>query len=304
MQNNQKKRANQVDIYSQITSKIIEELEQGVRPWVKPWSGGGEVMRPLRHNGEIYSGINVLILWMEAQTRGYVQPTWMTFKQAKSLKASVKKGEQGARTVYSNRATKKEVLEDGEEVADNYWYLKQYTVFNIEQIEGLPDSYYGKNEPIKRDIKRLKRVDDFVELTDARVKTGGFRAFYHPGSDYIQMPEVQYFKDSEAYASVLLHELTHWTGHRSRLERSFKGSSFGSPEYAREKLIAELGAAYLCADLGVAPDGEVRADHAGYIETWISVLREDKRAIFRAAAEAEKAVGFLHDIQTKQSLSA
>jgi antirestriction protein ArdC len=286
------------DVYTRITDKIIADLEQGVRTWMKPWNAGntaGRITRPLRHNGAPYSGINILMLWAEAMDKGFAAPIWMTFKQAIELKANVRKGEKGSLVVYANSITRTEEDAKGEETEREIHYMKGYTVFNVEQIEGLPEHYYGKPEVQTTPVERISHAEAFFQATNADIRYRGTQAFYSNDGDYIQMPVIEAFRDAESFYATLAHESTHWTKHPSRLDRSFGRKQFGDEGYAREELVAELASAFLCADLGITP--EVREDHASYIASWLKVLQNDKRAIFSAAAHAQKAVQYLHGLQ-------
>lgn len=289
------------DVYSRVTDRIIASLEQGVRPWMKPWHvehTAGRITRPLRHNGTPYRGINVLLLWGEAMEKGYVAPLWMTYRQAAELKANVRKGEHGALVVYADRFTKTETDAQGQDVETQIPFMKAYTVFNVEQIDGLPEHYYARIEnplPVER---RIENADRFVRDTGASIRHGGNMAYYAPGPDQIQLPPFEAFRDAESYYATALHELTHWTRHASRLDRDLGRQRFGDAGYAREELVAELGAAFLCADIGITP--EVRDDHAAYLANWLTVLKEDRRAIFTAAAHAQKAADFLQGLQAGQ----
>ena len=288
------------DIYAKVTARIVGELEKGVRPWMKPWNAehaAGRISRPLRCNGQAYRGINVLVLWIEATAKGFTAPIWLTFKQAKELNGFVKKGEHGSPVVYASSFTKNEQDDSGAETEQEIHFLKAYTVFNVEQVEGLPAHLYAKAEPPKNDMERIAQAEAFVENTKATVRTGGNRAYYSEHLDYIQMPPFECFRDAESHASTMLHELVHFTKHRTRLDRSFDQKRWGDDGYAMEELVAELGAAFLCADLAITP--EVREDHADYIGHWLKVLKGDKKAVFTAAAHAQKAVDFLHGLQPK-----
>jgi antirestriction protein ArdC len=294
------------DIYQRITDQIVAELENGVRPWMKPWSAehlGGRVVRPLRHNGIGYQGINVLMLWGEAMAKGYAAPIWMTFKQALVLGGCVRKGEKGSLVVYSNSITRTETDTDtNEETATQIHYMKGYTVFNVEQIDGLPTHYYAKPARPTPAILRNELVERFFAATRADIRHGGDRAFYAPSNDHIQMPPLESFRDPESYYATLAHEETHWTKHPSRLDRDLGRKRWGDEGYAMEELVAELGAAFLCADLELTP--ELRGDHASYIDTWLKVLKGDKRAIFAAASHAQRAADFLHRLQPHQTIEA
>jgi antirestriction protein ArdC len=293
------------DVYTRITGQIIQSLEQGVRPWTKPWNAdnaAGRITRPLRHNGQPYSGINILMLWGAAVESGFGAPTWMTFKQAVEFNAHVRKGEKGTLVVYANKITKTDSDADGNEVEREIPFLKGYTVFNVEQIDGLPEAYYSKPEPKMTGPERIEHADAFFSATGADVRYRGGRAFYAMESDYIQMPPIESFVDAESFYATLAHEGTHWTRHSTRLERDFGRKVWGDEGYAREELVAELGAAFLCADLELTP--EVREDHACYISTWLEVLKNDKRAIFQAASHAQRAVDFLHQFQQPKEEAA
>jgi len=288
------------DIYERITTRIVESLEAGVRPWLKPWNAehaAGKITRPLRHNGQPYSGINVFMLWMEAEARGYTAPIWMTFRQAKELGAHVRKGEKGAQVVYANTITKTERdAETGDEEERTIPFMKGYTVFNVEQIEELPAHYYAKAaEPTLEPDERIAEVEVFLDATGATVAHGGNQAFYMPSEDRIQMPPFEFFQDRESYYATRLHETVHWTKHASRLNRSFGRKRWGDEGYAMEELVAEIGSAFLSADLGITP--EVRDDHAAYIASWLNVLKNDKRAIFTASGHAQRAATYLHELQ-------
>lgn len=286
------------DLYSRVTSQIIADLERGVRPWAKPWSAehlAGRITRPLRHNGLPYSGINVILLWAEAVTRGFSAPLWMTFRQALELGAHVRKGERGSTVVYANRIKRTEAGDDGRDVEREILFLKAYTVFNVDQVEGLPGHFYAVAEPQLDPVQRIGHADAFFAATNADVRHGGDSAYYAMQPDYVQMPPFACFESPESYYATLAHECTHWTRHPTRLERDFGGKRWGDDGYAREELVAELGAAFLCADLGL--ELQPREDHAAYIGGWLQALKQDRRFIFTAAAHAQRACDFLHGLQ-------
>lgn len=286
------------DVYSRVTEQVIAHLERGVRPWVKPWraeNADGRIVRPLRFNGLPYSGINILVLWGAALTEGFSAPTWMTFRQAKELGANVRKGEKGNLVVYANAVVRTETTDDGDEIEREIPFLKGYTVFNVEQIDGLQEQYYAKPEPRLTPFERIAHADAFFAGTQAEVRHRGPQAFYAQAADYIQLPPAEAFVDIEAYYSTLAHEVVHWTKHPNRLNRDFGRKQFGDDGYAREELVAELGAAFLAADLKITP--EVREDHASYLDHWLSILKTDKRAIFQAAAYAQRAADYLQSLQ-------
>jgi antirestriction protein ArdC len=286
------------DIYSRITARIIADLEQGVRPWLKPWNvehAAGKITRPLRSNGQPYRGINVLMLWTEAVARGFSCPIWMTYKQAQELGAHVRKGESGSLVVYANRLTRSETNDAGEEVDREIPFLKGYTVFNCEQIEGLSAHFTAPVAPKLDPVQRITHAEEFFANLRADIRHGGNMAYYAQDSDHVQVPPFEFFRDPESYYATLAHESVHWTKHAKRLDRDFGRKRWGDEGYAAEELVAELGSAFVCADLDLMP--EPRADHASYIGNWLKVLKNDKRAIFTAAAHAERACGFLQRFQ-------
>jgi antirestriction protein ArdC len=301
-----KGKAMKADIYQRITDQIVTELEKGVKPWLQPWNAehaGGRIMLPLRGTGVPYRGINVLMLWSAAMEKGYTAPVWMTFKQALELNANVRKGERGSQVVYANKMLRTETdAATGEDSERAIPFMKGYTVFNVEQIDGLPEQYYPKPVPRLESVPRNDRAEAFFAAIGANVVHGGNRACYIPSTDNIHMPCIDFFRDAESYYATRAHETTHWTRHKSRLDREFGRKRFGDEGYAMEELVAELGSAFLSADLDLTP--EVREDHASYIASWIKVLKDDKRAIFTAASHAQRAADFLHGLQTSASTQA
>lgn len=294
------------DIYSRITASIVEALERGVKPWSQPWNAShaaGHVSRPLRHTGEPYSGINVLTLWSFAMGAHYTAPIWMTFRQAVELGGHVRKGEKGSPVVYANSISRTETDEaTGDATERSIPFLKAYTVFNVEQIERLPAHFYARAESTRNPDERIADAEAFFAATRADIRHGGDCAYYSPQLDFIQMPDFTAFRDAQSYYATLAHEATHWTKHQNRLDRDFGRQRFGDDGYAREELVAELGAAFLCADLGLR--FEDRDDHAAYIGHWLAVLKEDKRAIFAAAAHAQRAADYLAGFSRRQEAAA
>lgn len=296
------------NVYDRITAKIVAALEAGTRPWAPSWNAGAmnaPLPRPLRWNGERYNGINVLVLWDAAMRKGYLNRTWLTFKQALELGGHVRKGETGELVVYANKIIRTETNEaTGEESQRAIPFLKGYTVFNVEQCEGLPARFYQvEAAPVVTHApgERVAAVDAFVASTGADLRHGGGRAFYTPTHDFVQMPAFESFHDGQSYAAVLLHEMVHWTKAPARLNRETGRKAWGDEGYAREELVAELGAAFLCADLGVS--AEPREDHASYIASWLQVLRNDSRAIFQAASMAQAAADYLHGLQAGETVA-
>lgn len=293
------------DFYQTITQKIVDQLSQGVRPWQCPWnakSAFGSPSRPLRSNGQRYSGINVLVLWIESQIRGFTIPVWLTFRQAKELGGFVKKGEKSTTVVYANSFTKSEIdAETGEELKRNIPFLKTYSVFNVDQVEGLPEHFYAREQSPRNLEDRLDHAEEFFKATKIETRYGGNRAYYSPSGDYIQLPPYDSFVSRSSFYATRAHESIHATGGEKRLNREF-GKRFGDNKYAFEELIAELGAAFLCADLSIAP--EVMPEHGQYLHAWLSILKEDSKALFTAASQASRAVDFLHSLQPQSDVSS
>lgn len=302
------------DIYTRITNSILVQLEQGTRPWFKPWNAehaAGRITRPLRANGIPYRGINVLSLWMEAEAKGYAAPIWITYKQAFELGAHVRKGERGSLVVFASKTSRTETdTATGAQAEREIAYLKGYTVFNVEQVEGLPAHFYQSDQQPVGPIQRITHAENFFAAIKADIRHGGNRAYYNITEDFVQMPPFESFRDPESYYETLAHECTHWTRHKTRLDRDLgrkRGAcprlrAGGDEGYAMEELVAELGAAFLSSDLGLSQ--EVRADHAGYIASWIKVLKDDKRAIFTAASHAQRAADFLNGLQPQAHAEA
>ncbi|SEK02106.1 Antirestriction protein ArdC [Sphingobium sp. AP50] len=281
------------NLYDEITARIIHQLEAGRVPWVQPW-GNVEALAPgLPRNAlsrRYYSGINILILWGAVIERGFPCQGWITFKQALEAGGNVRKGETGTTVVYADRfvpeSEKARAEADGSE-AKSVPFLKRFTVFNVAQCEGLHPSMLAEPQALpEREIQPV--AENLIEASGVDFRVGGDRAFYAPVPDFVQVPPQPAFFDQINYYRTCLHELTHATGHATRLGRQLL-NPFGSKDYAREELVAEMGSAFLCAALGIEPT--VR--HADYIGTWLDVLREDNRAIFRAASHATKAADWL-----------
>lgn len=273
--------------YDLVTDKIIEQLRTGVAPWAKSWNSASN-LRPLRHNGEPYRGINVLLLWIAAAEGGFASPFWMTYKQAQEFGGQVRKGEKSTTVVYAG-IIEKEDITDPDRI-NKIPFMKTYAVFNASQIDNLPEKYStASTDPI---ADHLTDAYKFFTATGADIREGFNNAYYVPSKDYIAMPTRESFATPEDHASTLAHELIHWTGPKDRLNRYVKAEN-GTKDYALEELVAEIGAAFLGADLGI--EVTPREDHASYIAHWLEILGNDKRAIFRAASAAEKATKFLHE---------
>lgn len=276
------------DTYQEVTDAIIAALEAGTKPWEQEWQGG-VLQTPYRINGEPYRGINVLLLWLAYQQKGLRGRTWMTFKQALDLGGAVRKGEKGTKIVFFKKLDITDQDEQtGEEIERSVPMLRTYTVFNVDQIDGLPDKPEFASKPLQlvAGIERDEEAEAALRSCGATILEQGGAAYYSPSADHVVMPEFARFTSCTGYLATLAHELCHWTGHKSRLDRA-QGNKFGSPAYALEELVAELGAAFIGARLGFA--GDHIENHAAYLQSWIKGLREDKRAIFRVAAAAQAA---------------
>lgn len=286
-----------VNLYDEVTARIVSELESGRVPWVQPWSGTAcaktSIGPSLPRNaltGRNYSGVNVLLLWGAVIANGYPSQSWLTYRQAQEAGGSVIKGERGQTVVYADRfipeAEKAKAAASGED-AKAVPFLKRFTVFNIAQCEGLRPGLALDPAPLpEREIVPV--AEEVIAASGVDFRIGGSRAFYVPSADFVQVPPQPAFFEQVNYYRTCLHELTHATGHAKRLGRDLT-NGFGTRGYAREELVAELGSAFLCAALGIVPT--VR--HADYIASWLEVLREDNRAIFRAASQASKAADWL-----------
>lgn len=286
--------ADRTNLYDDITNKIIAELEEGRVPWVQPW-GTAAAKAPLAMpknaaTGRGYSGINVLILWGAVIQHGFPGQSWLTFRQALSLGGNVRKGEHGTTVVYADRFIpddeKKRARETGED-AHAIPFLKRFTVFNAAQCDGLPEDVVAAAPPPPPGLIEPK-VETLIEATGIDFRIGGNRAYYVPAHDYVQVPPPNAYFEPINWHRTALHELGHASGAAHRLNRNLSGS-FGSKLYSVEEITAELISAFCCASLGIVPT--VR--HADYIGSWLECLREDNRAIIRAASQASKAADWL-----------
>ncbi|MGY4299867.1 antirestriction protein ArdC [Bradyrhizobium sp. i1.4.4] len=281
-------------LYDEITNRIIAELEAGRVPWVQPWGTAAAkaalAMPKSAATGRQYSGINILILWGAATEHGFTGQNWLTFRQALSLGGHVRKGERGTTVVYADRFVpvdeKRRASENGEE-AQAIPFLKRFTVFNSNQCDGLPPEIATTAPPPPPGLIE-PQVEFLIKATGIDFRIGGNRAFYAPTEDYVQVPPPQVYFEPINWHRTALHELAHASGHPSRLNRDLSGS-YGTRKYAFEELVAEISSAFSCASLGIVPT--VR--HADYIGWWLDVLREDHRAIIRAASKASKVADYL-----------
>lgn len=284
------------DVHRQVTDKIIAAIEAGPIQFEMPWHRlGGRIKRPTNPStGNLYKGVNVLALWADALAKNYSAGYWASYRQWQALGAQVRRGERGSLIVFWKQLDHSpDTAEEPDEKPPRRYLARGYTVFNAAQVEGwLPPEL-----PHQSNVERLERIETIIAKTGARIREGRYDiACYDAALDQIDMPSRQLFKGTatisptESYYATLFHELTHWTGHRSRLARDMKGR-FGDTTYAIEELVAELGAAFLAAELGVSP--EPRPDHAAYVADWLRILKKDARAIFVAATKASTAAEFV-----------
>lgn len=291
--------SDRANLYQNITDRIISELEQGRVPWVQPWTTARAGLGMPRNagTGRPYSGINILTLWDAVVSRGFSSHAFLTFRQALALGGNVRRGEEGTPVVYAHRfvpkAEKARAMAENRAAKGSVPFLKQFTVFSVDQCDGLPAALSEPPPPIPLGLI-LPQVSRLIEATKADFRIGGAMAFYSPRHDYVQVPRPDDFHEPINWHRTALHELGHWTGHPDRLDRDQSGR-FGSAEYGREELVAEMTGAFACAALGIQPT--VR--HADYLGSWLNIIREDNRAIVRAASAASKAsdmlLGFVGD---------
>lgn len=279
-------------IYEAVTEELIADLEKGVKPWVCPWE---RTMLGLPKNfqtGKAYRGINVLSLWNTAYRKGFTSNQWLTFRQASKLGYKIKKGMHGAKCIYFRMSEKTIEDEDSEEIrVIKYPMPMIFVVFNINQIEGMETA----TQPILENP--IDKAEQVIQASGAAIEFNCEAAYFDPSVDEIHMPLPQRFHSREDYYATLLHELTHWTGDEKRLNRSKAHAKRNKATYAFEELVAEIGSAFLCAELGIA--GELQ--HASYIDEWLQILRSDKRIIFKAARLAQDSFDYL-TLQTNAGL--
>jgi antirestriction protein ArdC len=283
------------DVHCAITDKIVAAIEAGVDDYCMPWHQ--TVTRPVNaFTGKNYHGVNVLALWATAATRGFRSKHWATYRQWRELDAQVRKSERGAVVVFYKPAqpVKEDQGGDKENAGQSKLIARASWAFNAEQVDG----WTAPTPQPRSEVEIREHVEAFIASTHADIRHGGDMACYDPVGDYIAVPHSEKFvatetsSATEGYYSVVLHELTHWTGAASRLARNLR-ARFGDEAYAMEELIAEFGAAFLCADLGIA--NEPRLDHAAYVSSWLKVLSKDRTALFTAANKASVAATYLSD---------
>jgi antirestriction protein ArdC len=279
------------NLYAEVSTRIVAELERGAAPWIKPWSATAGMNTPCNAaTNRPYSGCNIVLLWMAANA-GYRTPRYLTFKQALDLSGNVRKGEHGTKVYFVKQL--QVANRNGEEGETRIVPLmREYTVFNVDQCQGLPERVLTLGEVMVRNTdQRDATIDEFFGSSGVEIREGMGEAYYRPGADFISLPRFEAFKSAATFYATAFHELGHATGHKSRLDRDLR-SRFGEKAYAAEELIAELCAAFLCAEFSL--DGELR--HAGYIQSWIGLLKSDCRAFFTACSKAQAADDYLRGL--------
>jgi len=279
----------QLSIYDEITNNVISSLEKGIAPWVKPWNSDSIADTNIT-SGKAYRGVNTLILGMSGMSQGFNSNLWGSFKQWQEKGATVRKGEKGTRIVFYTPVTKEKTNQAGDIELEKYACLKTYYVFNANQCDNV--ELPATDTPDIKPFFSIDACEQFLENTKAIIKHGGNSAFYHRTDDFIGLPNKTDFLTNEHYYATAFHELTHWTGSKSRLDRE-KGKLFGDTKYAFEELVAELGATFLCNDFHFT--GELK--HVEYIGSWLKALKDDNKAIFKASALAQKAVDYAKSLQ-------
>lgn len=276
-----------MDINQIISDKIISILERGTTHQGKRWTGSsGHGIPTNAKTGEQYRGINVLVLWAEIADKGYASSQWLTYNQAADIGAQVRKGEKSVLCCYYKTVEKKGDHEDAE--GDKYFMAKPFWLFNVAQIDNLPANMIT-TAPVNA-FNPVKEAEQILTNSNAQINYGFDSAYYSPSADKICLPMRERFTTESNFYATALHELTHWTGNETRLNRSF-GKRFGDDAYAFEELVAELGAAFTVGKLGMV-DATIEA-HADYVQSWLKVLKNDKKAIFTAASAAAKASDFI-----------
>lgn len=292
---------NNADLYKRVTDKIITQLEKGVAPWKCPWATDGGGLPRNVVSRKSYRGINTMLLWATADEHGYESSLWGTYRQWDMLGGHVNRGEHGTKIIFWNVSTGAVLDKDtGEEREEKRFFLREYTVFNLAQCGGTALDRYRIGRPTTNFID-FDPAEAVVKATAADVRHGGNRAFFNPVEDYIRLPVKEAFASPASYYSTLFHELSHWTGHESRLKRIDKLARFGDRSYAVEELVGELGAAFLTASLGI-PNERTLADATSYLDHWLTILKADSKMIFTAATAASAAADYV--LSFSQSVEA
>lgn len=276
-------------IHQQITERILADLKAGTAPWLRPWKNGRSAALPFNGTtGKRYRGNNTLNLWQDMDERGWTDPRFATFNQIRDAGGTVRKGAKAvhihfASTIEREAKSAQEEVRADENGLVSFYFLRGSSVFNFADVEGIEGIERVSETPIPAEVL------DLTEALSVDLRIGGDRAFFSPTTDHINMPPPAAFDGIEHFQATYMHELTHWTGHTSRLDRIEKGARFKSKAYAFEELVAELGAAFLCAECGI--EGQLR--HADYIGAWITLLEDHDTAFYSAAQQAQAAVDFI-----------
>jgi antirestriction protein ArdC len=287
------------DLYRKVTDKILDQLQSGCAPWVKPWSATPSANVPCNAvTNRPYSGCNIILLWIEAQSNAWTSLRFLTFKQALSVGGNVRRGEHGFKVYYYERIAVKDRATESNDAMKLIPLLKEYTVFHTSQCENLPERVVNPNPLAPQNTEERDQIaDSFLTSMKADIREGNGEAYYVPSKDFISMPSFAAFKSADSFYATTFHELGHWTGAKHRLAREM-GKRFGDLAYAGEELVAELTSAFLCAEFAV--DGDIR--HASYIEHWIRLLTHDSRAFFTAASKAQQAADYLRGLALAESV--
>jgi antirestriction protein ArdC len=291
--------AHQDEIRRRVTAEIVTALKAGSRPWVRPWAALENTGLPTNVVSErCYSGVNVLLLQLVGQARGYQSKWWGTFNQWQSLGCHVMKrpdhipaGQYGTRIVFCKPVTKTRKDANGDDEEERFFLLREFVVFNAEQVTGPVEAYLARPRP-GGGVMAYQPAEKVIAATGANIQHGGNKAVYRIEEDHIQLPPKEAFSQGHEYYGTVLHELTHWTGHESRLARLTKLARFGSEAYAVEELVAEMGAAFLCAELGI-PQADDLSNVTAYLASWLRVLERDHNAIFTASSAASRAADYI-----------
>jgi antirestriction protein ArdC len=288
------------DLYTEVSARIAAELEAGAAPWVKPWSATPGANAP--HNAATnrpYSGCNIVLLWMATASAGWHTPRFLTFKQALDCGGNVRRGEHGTKVYFVKQITARDDDAADGDKPRTFGMMREYTVFNVAQCENLPARVTNPEaRPARNQDARDAIADEFLQATGADIREGAGEAYYIPSRDFISMPAFAAFKGGDHFYATVFHELGHWTAAKPRLDRDLRGR-FGTAAYAAEELVAELCAAFLCAEFAI--DGELR--HAGYIANWSKLLRDDSRAFFTACSKAQAAADYLRGLAIAEPIA-
>ena len=277
------------DIYQQITNQIIQDLEKGLPVWETPWQKGFMGFPVNAFSKNFYSGINTLILWLRQSQAGFETSQWLTFLQVKRLGGTIKKGEKATSAIFYQKLLIEDEEKEKKEEEKTIHHFRTYALFNLSQTKGLEKlikKHSSKQKPVFKDVKK---AEELIKKSQAKIAFAPIdKACYIPKQDKILMPQKAQFKTQEGFYSTMFHELSHWTAHKSRLDRPIQNKQ-GSKAYAFEELIAEISASFICCHLGF----EYSTQHSSYVKSWLEVLKEDKKAIFKASSKAQKATQFI-----------